>query len=85
MPEIKKIKRTTYRIYQIGINLFLFNENYRQIRGGAKYKGFSCFSCNRKFEDGEDISLAVTNKGNKTLCIKCAVKFKKELGDSEWM
>lgn len=79
MPEIIKGRTTTYKILQVGIDMFVFDESYRRIRGGAKYKGFQCYACNKKFSDGEKISLAITNKGNKTLCNACATQFESEL------
>lgn len=81
MTRITKTKTTSYNILQVGIDMFTFDESYRRVRGGAKYKGFQCYSCNKKFKDDEKISLAITDKGNKTLCHSCAVEFKTELED----
>lgn len=81
MTKITKTKTTTFNILQVGLDMMTFNESYRRIRGGARYKGFQCYACNKKFEDGEKISLAITDKGNKTLCRSCALKFKTELED----
>jgi protein-arginine kinase activator protein McsA len=81
MPKITKTKTTVYNISQVGIDMMEFNERYRQIRGNMNYKGFSCYSCNKHFEDGEKISLIITDKGNRTVCHKCGMKFKDELED----
>ena len=35
--------------------------------------------CKHHFEDGEKISLAITDKGNKTICHDCAVEIQKEM------
>jgi len=80
-PQITKTitKTTRYNITQVGIDFMEFNERYRQIRGSSKYKGFECYSCNKHFEDGEKISLIFTDKGNKTVCHECGIKFKNEL------
>ncbi|MCM3452775.1 hypothetical protein M3685_02280 [Heyndrickxia oleronia] len=79
MPQIIKTSSTTYNIKQIGLDFMVFNEDYRRIRGRAKYKGFNCFSCEKNFVDGEKISLAITDKGNKVLCQSCGGNIKKDL------
>ncbi len=79
MPEIVKTKTTRYEITNVAIDFLIFNESFRRIRGNRKYKGFQCYNCNHKFEDGEKMSLIFTNKGNKTVCRKCGDLFNKEL------
>lgn len=81
--QIIKTKTTVYNVTQVGIDFMEFSERYRQIRGKFKYKGFECYSCNKDFKDGEKISLIITNKGNKTVCRQCGMKFKEELGRHE--
>lgn len=83
MPEIIKTKTTTYKVIQIGLDFLTFDQSYRRIRSGARYKGFQCYACNKKFVDGEKISLAITDKGNKVLCRSCAEQFNKELEESK--
>jgi hypothetical protein len=76
----KKVTTTTkYKITQAGLDMMHFDESYRRIRGNYKYKGFECFMCKHHFEDGEKISLAITDKGNKTICHDCAVEIQKEM------
>ena len=66
----------------MGIDMMVFDEVYRRIRGGARYKGFQCFNCHHRFIDGEKVSLTITSKGNKVLCHDCAVSFEKELEEA---
>lgn len=75
---IQKTVTNSYNILQVSTDFLVFNEQYRRIRGGARYKGFQCFSCNHKFEDGEHIGLIITNKGNKVVCQTCAHDIKNE-------
>ena len=50
-----------------------FDESYRRIRGHSRYKGFECYWCHHKFEDGESIALAcIEGTGNKVFCSDCA-------------
>jgi hypothetical protein len=77
--EITKVKKTTYKIFQVAVDFFTFNERYKQIRQKFSDQGFDCFICKRPFKPGEKIGLVVTNKGNKVVCRKCAEKVSKEL------
>lgn len=77
--EIIKTKNINYKISQVVLDCFEFNEKFKEIRSSHKYKGFKCFICNKSFEMGEKISLIITNKGNKTVCNYCAEKIKSEL------
>ena len=44
---------------------------FRAIRAGSRYKMDKCYWCHTKFQDGDTIALAITNKGNKALCQIC--------------
>jgi rRNA maturation endonuclease Nob1 len=79
MPEIIKTKTTVYNITNVAIDFAVFDNLWREIRGRFEYKGFECYACNKHFEDGESISLIFTNRGNKTVCRECGLKFKVEL------
>ena len=79
MTEYTHTVRTTYKILQIGIDMLKFDESYRRIRGNMKNKMFNCHKCKKAFQDGDMISLLITNKGNKAACHKCADKFSKEM------
>ena len=83
MPEIIKTKTTTFKVMHVGLDFMTFDQSYRRIRGGSRYKGFQCYVCNKKFVDGEKISLAITDKGNKVICDSCAVQLKNELEESK--
>ena len=79
MPSITKLKTTVYNISNVSIDMLEFNEHFRNIRKNYKYKGFSCFNCNKHFLDGDKISVIFTNKGNRTVCKECGEKFKEEI------
>lgn len=67
-----KTQTTKYQVQQLGIDMFVYDERFRKAREGSRYKMKSCHKCNKKFNDGEKITLAITNKGNKVLCKSCA-------------
>lgn len=83
MPQITKTRTSVYNVLQVAVDFLTFDEKYRKIRGGCKYKGFECYACNKHFQDDEKISLLVTDRGNKTACHKCATNFKSELVKEE--
>jgi hypothetical protein len=71
--EITKTTTHKYEVANVALNLFVFNENFRKIRGRFKYKGFACFRCHHKFKDGEKISLLqFKNYPNRLVCHECA-------------
>lgn len=76
---IQKTITKSFNIQQVSTDFCTFDENYRRIRGGARYKGFQCFSCNNKFIDGSRIGLIITNKGNKVVCQSCAIEIKNKM------
>lgn len=63
-----KTKTTNYKISSLGIDTFTYDEGFREARRGSRYRMESCHKCTKKFNDGEKITLAITDKGNKTLC-----------------
>lgn len=81
MPEITKTVTitTTYKITHVMVDFSTFNEMWRNIRGKYRYKGFECFICHKKFEDGEKIGLIFCDKGNKTVCQKCGTEIENQL------
>lgn len=87
MPDFKKMGRVTftktttktYNILQVALDFLAFNKSYRRIRGNSRYPGFECYQCRRHFQDGEKISLALTDKGNKVLCHDCGMEIKAKL------
>jgi hypothetical protein len=49
-----------------------YGEVFRTIRKDFRYKGDSCFKCNRHFNDNEEVGLAAfVNVGNKMMCKTC--------------
>jgi NAD-dependent SIR2 family protein deacetylase len=74
MKEIKKTITKTFEVITAHKDMFVFNDDYRRIRGHMKYKGFECFNCNHKFNDNESFGLVFTKQGNKTVCNECANK-----------
>jgi RNase P subunit RPR2 len=79
MPQIIKTRTTVYNITNVSIDFATFDETWRRIRGNYKYKGFECYSCHKPFMDGERIGVIFTNRGNKTVCRECGIKFVAEL------
>jgi len=80
MPSINRTKTYVYEITSVGLDMVVFDEAYKRIRGNMRYKGFQCFNCNHKFELGDKISLiAIKGKTNKVVCHDCAVKLSKKL------
>jgi hypothetical protein len=79
MMEITKVKKTTYKILNVVVDLITFDEHYVKMRQKYNYQGFSCFICNKRFELNEKIGLIFTDKGNKAVCRKCAEEVKGEL------
>ncbi len=78
-PRVIIRKRTTYEVEAVRLDFVQFTETYRDIRKYSRDKMFDCFSCGRDFEDGDMVSLALTDKGNKALCHDCAVVLEKQL------
>jgi hypothetical protein len=83
MPEITKTRTTTttYKITHVIVDFCAFNNAWRRIRGNMRYKGFDCFLCHKKFEDGERMGLMFTIKGNKVVCQKCGTEIEKQLAE----
>jgi hypothetical protein len=81
MPSITRTKTTItiYEITHVVVNFSVFDETWRRIRGRFSYKGFECYNCHKHFEDGDSIGLIFTNRGNKTVCTECGIKFDAEL------
>lgn len=77
--EITRTKTTVYKVSQVALDFLEFNEAFMRVRKDFRYKGFTCFSCHKKFELGEKMSLLFTGKGNKTACHKCGAEIKEQL------
>jgi len=74
-PQIVKNKKTVYTVKQVFLDFIEFDELWRREREKSQiYKGFSCFNCEKKFIDGEKMSVLVTDKRNKVACKKCGEK-----------
>lgn len=72
-------KQTKYEISFANPKVFEYNDTFRKIRDRHKYKCKECFACNHSFNDGEQIGIIATNRGNKVVCKDCAEKFLREL------
>ena len=78
------IVKTKYKVYKIGLGMLTYDETFRQGRKNLHLKKLSsCHRCNRKFKDGEEFSLAVTDKGNKVICNECAEQLASENSEIE--
>jgi hypothetical protein len=77
---MKTFTKTTVKTYTpiwVHENFSTFNATWIKIRENMKYKGFSCFKCEKDFRDGDVISLvAFQHVGNKVLCLECAKDLK---------
>lgn len=82
MTEIVKTCIRRYAITAVALDLLDCTEQYRRVRQGRRYGGLGCFVCGHPFEDGEKISLAFCNQGNKTVCRKCGETLQRELAEN---
>ena len=80
---ITKTTTTRHTFYQVVLDFCTFDESFKKTRAKYKYKGFTCFNCNRPFELGKKIGIGFSSKGNKTFCRKCAEKLKEQLKPAE--
>jgi hypothetical protein len=76
---IQKTIVITYIVQDVREDAFIFDEVWRVKRGNKSYKGFECFNCGREFKNNERFGFIVTDKGNKTVCNKCAKEIKEKL------
>ena len=53
------------------LDFLQMSPRYREIRAGSRNPMDKCHWCKHPFADGEMMALALTKKGNKTLCRKC--------------
>lgn len=73
-----KLKKTipartaTFTASQCQIDWIEMTPRFREIRAGARNKMDKCHWCKHPFADGEKMSLAISDKGNKVLCRSCA-------------
>jgi hypothetical protein len=81
---IKKITVKKFFPQKVILKFTPFNEAYRRVRARARYKGFSCFVCERKFKDGENIGIVFFLKNpNRVCCFDCGDKIIKNLKEEE--
>lgn len=80
---IIKTKKITYNVQSVIIDYSVFDIIWRTVRARFKYKGFTCFVCNKEFIDREKISMLLTDKGNKVACNCCAAKIKIQIENDE--
>ncbi len=53
----------------IALDMVSYDQNFRAV---YPYRYTSCNNCHREFNDGEKISVAITDGKRKALCNKCA-------------
>jgi len=71
--EITKTVVRHYTIQKVSVDMFTYDERFREIRSRYRYQCSECFACGHHFMDGEKISLAiVSGTTNKVLCHDCA-------------
>lgn len=68
----KNSQTRTLEILSIKNDWLKMSPVFRSIRGNFRNKMDRCHWCKRKFQDGDTMALAITPKGNKTLCQQCA-------------
>ena len=77
--DISRTVTRNYTIQKVAIDMFTYDESFRNIRSQHRYQGSECFACGHHFKDGEKMSLAiVSGTTNKMLCHSCAIKVKEE-------
>lgn len=71
---IKSIPARTKTVEILWCNAYLkMSDTYKKARGKFRYKGFACWWCGHRFEDGEQMHLAaIKGTGNKNFCSGCA-------------
>lgn len=56
---------------------FTYDEKFKSIRDGMRYKANRCFKCEHHFDLNEEIGLCCFNEvGNKVLCKDCSEELK---------
>ena len=65
--KIEKVKKEIFELYKIIADFQKYSGNFPKIRPDMK-----CFSCNRKFELGDNINLGFFRKSiNRPICNSC--------------
>jgi hypothetical protein len=62
----------TLEILSVKRDWILMSKTFRGIRAKFSNRMDRCFWCEHVFEDEEAVALAITPKGNKSLCQACA-------------
>lgn len=83
--EITKVIKKNYRVLDVVERVFMKFKMFKEVREKCGMKvPRTCFNCNKKFMDDDDMFLAITTGGNKFLCGQCyniALNDLKEKGD----
>lgn len=69
-------RKKTFEASALQIDWLEMTPRFREIRSGARNKMDKCNWCKHPFADGEKMSLAICDKGNKVLCSGCANQLK---------
>lgn len=73
--EIKK-----YTVQDVGVDYFECNDTWREAHGYHGGGGTSsCFACGCVYKQGDDLSLALTSRGNVVLCHDCGTQLSERL------
>ena len=69
-------RRETIKFLWIRENFLKYNETWRDVRERGDKPKTVCWWCHQSFEDGDQMALGATDKGNKILCVPCAKEAK---------
>jgi hypothetical protein len=77
--KVTKTYTETVEFYHVWLDKWPYDEGFRKVRKGSDPQD-TCFKCERKFEDGEPMSIAFAKHTfNKVLCHSCAEDLLKEV------
>ena len=65
------------------LDFMQMTQRFREIRAKSRNPMDKCHWCKHSFCDGEMMALALTLKGNKTLCRECGEKLLASIGSSQ--
>ncbi len=60
------------KIFQMRVDWVQYGPAWRKIN----YDHYECYFCEQEFQDGETLSIILTNLGNHVICHDCAVAYK---------
>lgn len=84
------IVKTTYEVEQVSpedgvvFDFTKFMETRNKYRMGIGDRETHCKKCEKPFQDGDRMYMAITNRGNLFLCKECARKLRRALGKPDY-